>query len=89
MDGEAEEQTMIDTQRIERHTDGAINFDFYRARASKLRREAKRNAYARRPGLVRTIAAVGMTGLVCLVMFSTARPPHAVANVPAAAHLIR
>jgi hypothetical protein len=80
---------MIDTQNVERHADGAINFDFYRARAGKLRREAVRDAYARRRGLVRTMAALGMTGLVCLVVFSTGRPPHAVANVPAAAHLVR
>jgi hypothetical protein len=39
---------MTDDQHVRRHSDGSIDFDFYRARATTMRRQAMRDAFARK-----------------------------------------
>ena len=56
------------TENVHRHPDGAIDFDFYRAEAAALRRQALRE------GLGLQSAAVGAAVMVAAVGFATVVP---------------
>ena len=59
---------MIGTENIRRHPDGSIDFDFYRADARALRRQAMRDAIAPRRVSVGALATA--VGFLCAFLLS-------------------
>ena len=57
---------MDTTTSINRHADGSIDVDFYRARARALRAQAMRDACTMRRGIV-VLAVLGLAGLAASV----------------------
>jgi hypothetical protein len=83
----------MDAYEIRRHPDGALDVDFYRRRAARLRAQARDDAVAKIVQLARAvIAAVILVAALCLMPaadgtgWNGARTnPHATAGQPLAA----
>jgi hypothetical protein len=68
------EDVMTEPHEIHRRTDGAIDYDFYRARAVALRSQAIRDAFRRKSALKLTLAAmVGLMAFALAVASQTAQ----------------
>jgi hypothetical protein len=61
---------------IRRHPDGSIDFDFYRVRATALRRQAMQGAFAVRPTCAGVLTIVGALFVVFLVVGAPIRAPN-------------
>ena len=55
------------TDEFRRHPDGSIDFDFYRARATTLRRQAMRDAFTLRTGSAGALVMAGALGCAVVV----------------------
>jgi len=76
--------TSLRQQAIHRHTDGTIDFDYYRARATLLRRRATRRV------LKRSGAPLALISIAVVALFMMAAPMHplgghaaGLSNIPA------
>lgn len=58
---------MTDTSTVRRQSSGSIDYDFYRAQAHALRRQALRDAAAMRSGSVGALVMAGALGFAIVV----------------------
>ena len=79
---------MTQTETICRHPDGSIDFDFYRAGATALRRQALRDSRVLRRGWLGTFAVAGALAWVTVIAAMPWRSVDVVASgvLPAAKH---
>jgi hypothetical protein len=69
-------QTQVISQDIRRHPDSSIDFDFYRTRATALRRQALRDATTLRSACAGVLTIVGALAVVFLVAAAPMRAPN-------------
>ena len=81
---------MTQTDTVRRHPNGSIDFDFYRAGATALRRQAMRDGATLRKALAGALVTMSVLGLVIGFAAPPRQASHAVtAAAPALIHPIR